>query len=116
MFGDSRRASGTSNREKNLDKFLKFCHTSFWRLALGTCSRLTPIRKTRVLRIMGLFQDSFQKLFSFPSHIVTIHCLPLPNSPCSLSKTPFFFIISSPIFKNRYGFSIFLKVFHISNP
>ena len=101
---------------KNLDKFLKFCHTSFWQLALGTCSRLTPVAKTRVLCIMGLFQDSVQKLFSFPSHIVTVHCLPLPNSPCSLSKTPFFFIISSPIFKNRYGFSIFLEVFHISNP
>ena len=31
----------------------------------------------------------FQNLFIFPSHIVNGHCLPLPNSPCSFSKTLF---------------------------
>ena len=80
MFGNSRRdflVGGTSSREKHLDKFFKILSHEFfgnlhWRLV---CSSF-QLRKTRVLHFEGYFQDSFQKLFSFPSHIVTVHPLP----------------------------------------
>ena len=119
MFGDSSRdlliVSGISSCKKHLDKFFKFCHTGFWWLAPQLVCDSFQSQKSHVLRIEGYFQGSFQIFFSFPSYIVIVHYLPLPNSPCSFSKTSFFFIISSPIFKKRYGLSIFLKVFHVSN-
>ena len=46
-------------------------------------------QKTRVLHNEGYFQGTYQKIFIFPSHIVIVHCLPLLNSPCSLTKPPF---------------------------
>ena len=37
------------------------------------------------------------------------------NSPCFSQKTSIFLIISTLIFKKRYGFSIFLKAFNVYN-
>ena len=103
-------AGGPSSREKHLDKFFKFFSQGFWRLVHDSFQS----RKLRVLQ----FKDSLlKKKISFPSFILTIHCL----VHSSLSQThrvshknpPIFFIISTSNFKKRYGFSIFLKAFHV---
>ena len=70
--------SGPSNNEKHLDKFFKICHTGFWQLDLATCSWLILVAKNAYFAYWGYFQDSFQKLFIFLSHIVTVHCLVCP--------------------------------------
>ena len=119
MFSDSCRdllASGPSSHEKHLDKFFKFCHTGFWWLDLATCSQLIPVAKN-VWRVT--FRAVF-KNFSFFPHIswlfIVLFIPPSAKITISTHKTSILFIISSPIFKKRYGFCLFLNVFHVSSP
>jgi len=114
MLGDSRcdlLASGTSNRKKHLDKFFKICHTGFWRLVRDSFQS----RKTRVLHNEGYFQGSFHKTFQFSLTFCdfSLSCpfLSLTNSPCLLQNPSFFFIISSPIFKNKVWVFLFSQRF-----
>ena len=44
---------------------------------------------------------------------MTIHGLPLPNSPCLLIKPSFSSSSLHQSSRIRYGFSYFLKVFHV---
>ena len=70
MFRCSHRnflADGPSSREKHLDKFFQFLTQGFWRFVRNSFQ----LRKSCVLR----FKDSFLKKFSFPSFILTVHCL-----------------------------------------
>ena len=104
-----------SSCEKYLDKFFKICHTGFWPLV---CDSIQS-RKSHVLHNKGLFQDSFQKLFIFPSHHVTIHRLvrlSLYKITMFTHKTSIFVFISSAIFKKQYGSCLFLNVFHVTRP
>ena len=68
-------ASRPSSHEKYLDKFFKICHMGFWRLVRDSFQS----RKTCVLHNEGYFQGCFQKLFIFPSHLVTVHNLVRPS-------------------------------------
>ena len=60
-----------------------------------------------------------KKKKSFPSFILTVHCLvrsSLSQTHCVSHKNPpIFFIISTSNFKKRYRSSIFLKAFHVYN-
>ena len=61
----------------------------------------------------------FKNFSVFPC--TTCYFIVLSPSPSSKTtifthKTFIFFINPSPIFKKRYGFSFFLKVFHVSSP
>ena len=67
--------SGPSNREKYLQKFFKICHMGFWWLVCDSFQSW----KRRVLHNEGYFQGSFQKLFIFSLHIVTVHSLVRPS-------------------------------------
>ena len=124
MVRDSRHnllTGGPSSREKHLNKFFKICNTGFWRLDLVTCSRLIPVAKNVCFALWGLFLGQFSKTlhFSLAYYDYSLSCpfLSLTNSPCSLQKkSSIFFIISSQIFKKRYGFYFFLNVFHVSSP
>ena len=114
MFRYSHRnflADGPSSREKHLDKFFQFLTQGFWRFVRNSFQ----LRKSCVLR----FKDSFLKKFSFPSFILTVHCLvrsSLSQTHCVSHKNPpIFFIISTSNFKKRYRSSIFLKAFHVYN-
>ena len=85
----------------------------FWRLALVTCWWLTSIAKNAC----STFRRQFLKLFQFFSRIfVTIYCLPHFFLKLKLTQTLIklhFCIISSQIFKKRYGFSLFHFIFHV---
>ena len=105
--------SGPSSCEKHLDKFFKICHMGFWGLKLATCSRLILVAKKACFA--QYFQDSFQKLFVFPSHLVTIHCLVRPslfeNHHFHTQNPPFSssFLYQSP--RKGMGFLLFSKYF-----
>ena len=62
-------AGGPSSREKHLNKFFQFFSQGFWRLVRDSFQS----RKSCVLR----FKNSLlkKKKISFPSFILTIHCL-----------------------------------------
>ena len=85
----------------------------FWRVTLATDWRLVSVAKSASFA----FQRQFLKFFHFfPQIFVTVHCLPhfsLSNTPCLTSKTIHFCIISSPILKKRYGFSLSHFIFHV---
>ena len=114
MLGDSHRnllASGTSSHKKHLDKFFKIFHTSFWRLVRDSFQSW----KTCVLHNEGYFQVSFQKLFNFPSHFVTVHCL-VHSSPSQTHRVyskilHFLQHLFTNIQEQGMGFLIFSKIF-----
>ena len=119
MFGESCSDSlvnGPSNRKKNFNKFLKFCHTHFWQLELATCSRLNLVMKIACFAQWGLFSEQFSKTFHFS--LTYCDCSVSPSSKLTVftHKTSIFFVISSPIFEKRYEFCHFLYVFFVSTP
>ena len=122
MLGDSHRnllASGTSSHKKHLDKFFKIFHTSFWRLALATCSRLIPVMKNVCSAQWRLFSGQFSKTFQFSLAFCdcSLSCpfLSLTNSPCLLQNPPFSSASLHQYSRTRFGFSYFLKDFHVSS-
>ena len=119
MFRASLRdflAGGPSSREKHLDKFFQFLSQGFWRLGLTTCSWLIFSHENCVFCDLRIVK---KKKKSFPSFILTVHCLvrsSLSQTHCVSHKNPpIFFIISTSNFKKRYRSSIFLKAFHVYN-
>ena len=61
----------------------------------------------------------FKKFSVFPCIMccfVVSSTSPSSKTTIFTHKTSIFFINPSPIFKKRYGFSLFLKVFHVSSP
>ena len=72
----------TKNTQTNFSKFFSW---GFWRLVRD----LFQLQKSRVLH----FKDSFQKLFNFPSFILSVHCLARSSLSqthrVSLKNTPF---------------------------
>ena len=107
--------NGPSSRKKHLDKFFKICHMGFWRLVRNSFQS----QKTRVLHNEGYIQGIFQKPFIFPC--ISWLFIALSVSPSSkltifTHKTSIFSIISSPIFKKRYEFCLFLNTVYVSSP
>ena len=103
-------AGGPSSREKHLNKFFQFFSQGFWRLVRDSFQS----RKSCVLR----FKNSLlkKKKISFPSFILTIHCL--VHSSLSHKLTVFLtkihqFSSSSLLQTSRkgMGFLFFLKHF-----
>ena len=86
----------------------------FWRLALATCWRLSPVTKNACFA----FQRQFLTLFQFfPRMFVTVHCLPhFPlnwNWPKHSSNSIFasFLLKSSPLFSVSLHFPCFEYAF-----
>ena len=104
-----------SRHKKHLDKFWKICHTGFWQHALAICLRLIPVAKNACFENWGLFfWTVFKKISFFPYSLWLFIVLFVPLPPkltMFCQKSSIFFIISSPIFKKRYGFCHFLYVF-----
>ena len=77
-------------------------------------------RKKRVFCTLKVIFRAIFKNFSFFPCILWLFIVLSVSASSKLivftHKTSIFVIISSPIFKKRYGFSLFLKVFHVSSP
>ena len=85
----------------------------FWRLALATCWRLTSVAKNAC----SAFRRQFFKTFSvFPSNFYDYSLSSPFLSQLKLTQTLFklhFCIISSRVFKKRYGFSLSHFIFNV---
>ena len=107
---------GPSNSEKKLRQNFPIFVS---RVLVTWTGDLFTTHFSRENRVFCDLRTIFKKKFSFPSFILIVHFL----VRSSLSQThhvshknpPFFFIISTSNFKKRYGFSIFLKAFHVYN-
>ena len=73
-----------SNHKKHLENFSQFCLWVFWRLALATCWRLTPVAKNACLAKTRLVFKPFQ--FSLEL-FMTIHFLSQLNLTQTLRVT-----------------------------
>ena len=123
-FSGSARDSLTgrpSSREKHLENFSQFCLWVFWRLALATCWRLTPITKNACLAKTG----SVFKPFQFSLKIfMTIHFLSqlnLTQTLCVILYELHYCTCSPPnLQKKKYGLlfshltSLILSFFFVS--
>ena len=114
MLGDSRRdllTSRTSNHEKHLENFFKICHMGFWRLALATCLRLTPVAKNLCYAQWGLFSRQFSKTFQFSLAYCDCSLSPFFKITMFTHNTFIFSLISLPIFKKSMGYVSFSMYF-----
>ena len=100
-------ASRPSSRKKHLENFHIFGLWVFWRLALATCWRFTPVVKNACLaKTWSVFSLNFCD-YSLSSPFLSQ--LKLTQTLLELH----FCIISSQIFKKRYEFSLSHFTFHI---
>ena len=107
-------AGGPSSREKHLNKFFQFFSQGFWRIFRDSFQS----RKSFVLRFKNSLLKKKKNQFSLVHFDYSLSCPFISLSQThrvSHKNPPIFFIISTSNFKKRYGFSIFLKAFHVYN-
>ena len=106
----------TSQSRKTLGQIFQILPQGFfcdlvWRLVCDSFQS----QKSRVLHNDGLFQDRFQKLFSFPSFTLTVHCLVRSSLSqthrVSLKNPPFSSSSLLQTSRKGMGFLFFSKYF-----
>jgi len=113
-------ANGPSSRGKHLDKIFQICHMGFSMACFGNLFATYFSLKKRVFYVLRvIFWTTFKNFSFFPRllWLFIVLFVPLPPKLTMFSqKSSIFIIISSQIFKKRYGFSLFLQIFHVSSP
>ena len=118
MFGDSLRdllVSRPSNHKKTLRQILTNLSHEILATWADDLFATHSSREKHVFCNLRVIFRQFSKTFHFS--LAYCDCSLSPSSKLTMffQKSSIFFIISSSIFKKRYGFSIFPKVFHISS-